>query len=245
MNLLILETSYHFDDETFELSQSQSRHVLEVLRSAPGSVLRIGLENYGFSRAQIESVNSGRVRLSRIEEWSPPDEPRIRPRLILALPRPKAFRRLLRHAVVLGYKEIHFCHSYRVEKSYWSTPWIEPQEVRKEVLWGLQQAVDVITPNVAFHRFFKPFFEDEVSGWIQKGLQAVCAHPYATGWTPASGRVDVLALGPEGGWIDFELRLMESIGFETASFSKRILSCESALPYIDGHLQALSGNPNV
>lgn len=42
--------------------------------------------------------------------------------LIVALPRPKVLRRLIMDAVTMGVQQMILIHSYRVDKSYWQTP---------------------------------------------------------------------------------------------------------------------------
>jgi RsmE family RNA methyltransferase len=53
------------------------------------------------------------------------------------------------------------------------------------------------------------------------------------------GRV-ALAIGPEGGWVDFELTLLAARGFVPFSLGERILRVEVAVPYALGQLKALS-----
>ena len=64
----------------------------------------------------------------------------------------------------------------------------------------------------------------------------VVAHPYAQGKeTPGQsalcagpGRV-LVAVGPEGGWTDDEVALLESHGFERLSLGPRILRTDTAV----------------
>ncbi len=220
-------------EELIELSGSQALHVQSVLKSKVGERLRLGLKNYGTAEAEVAAVEPNRVVLKRLGPWREASRP-TSPILVMALPRPKVFRRLLRHAVILGYKDIHFCHSYRVEKSYWSSPLLSDEGVNTEIDLGLELAQDVFTPKVTFHRYFKPFAEDTLSKWISSETLSICAHPYAKKWERGDKEISLLALGPEGGWIDFELKLFESLGVQILGFSQRILSCETALPFISG-----------
>ncbi len=62
--------------------------------------------------------------------------------LIVALPRPKVLRRLIMDSVTLGVERISLIHSYRVDKSYWQTPFL--QQIDNYVTLGLEQAGDTI-----------------------------------------------------------------------------------------------------
>ena len=47
----------------------------------------------------------------------------------------------------------------------------------------------------------------------------------------------MVAIGPEGGWIPFELDLLEARGFVPFSLGSRILRVDVAVPYILAQLQ--------
>ena len=76
--------------------------------------------------------------------------------LVLALPRPKMLRRILRNVAELGVAELHLINSFRVEKSYWQSPVLGESSVENYLMQGLEQARDTILPEVSCHRRFKP-----------------------------------------------------------------------------------------
>ncbi len=47
----------------------------------------------------------------------------------------------------------------------------------------------------------------------------------------------MLAVGPEGGWIPFELDLLEAYGFHPFGLGPRILRVETAIPFAYGQVQ--------
>ena len=60
------------------------------------------------------------------------------------------------------------------------------------------------------------------------------AHPPAPQVAPnLAGRATV-AIGPEGGWVPFEIQLLEQHGFTLFSLGPRPLRVEVALPYALG-----------
>jgi RsmE family RNA methyltransferase len=101
---------------------------------------------------------------------------------------------------------------------------------------GLEQACDTVLPAVEIRKRFKPFVEDEVPEII-RGTRPLAAHPYAESSCPrhVNGPV-TLAIGPEGGFIPYEIQLLQKQGFEAVSAGKRILRVEHALPAIIGRL---------
>ena len=80
--------------------------------------------------------------------------------LVLALPRPKMLRRILRTVGECGVRELHLINSYKVEKSFWQSPLLVEHTMRDYLLQGLEQASDTIVPEVQLHTRFKPFAED-------------------------------------------------------------------------------------
>lgn len=225
--------------DEFLVDQRVSNHLTQVLKVKEGQNLKVGCRDVGVSSAKVTRIFKDQVSLKLNQLWSP-QLLSPRPKLILGLPRPKSFRRMLRQSVVLGFKEIHFSHSFRVEKSYWQTPYLKSEKVEEEIILGLEQAEDVHWPKIYFHKRFKIFFEDQVSLWINKNSVAICAHPEGESFdTTETKSVNTLALGPEGGWIQYELDLMNEIGLQRTSFSKRTLTSEAALPFISGRLQIM------
>ena len=62
----------------------------------------------------------------------------------------------------MGVKKLVLLGSYRVEKSYFGSPFLEASAIRAELVLGLEQGRDTILPDVSLRQFFKPFVEDEL-----------------------------------------------------------------------------------
>jgi RsmE family RNA methyltransferase len=163
----------------------------------------------------------------RLDQAPPPSLPLT---LLLALPRPKVLRRLLRSATTLGIKKIILLNTSRVEKSYWQTPFLADVAVQEQLVLGLEQARDTVLPEILLRPLFKPFVEDELPGLIAGTLPLV-AHPSASEPCPRDlHRAVTLAIGPEGGFIPYEIDKLVSSGFMPISIGDRILSTETAVP---------------
>jgi len=150
--------------------------------------------------------------------------------LVLALPRPKVLKRTLKHITVLGVKKIYLINSFRVDKSYWQTPFLQQDSIRKIFLDSLEQACDTVLPELFLRPLFKPFVEDELPELIKNTVPLV-AHPgTGSGAIDISGKHITLAIGPEGGFIPYEIEKLKVCGFKEFNFGQRILPVETAVP---------------
>jgi RsmE family RNA methyltransferase len=173
-----------------------------------------------------------------------PPPPKVGLSLLLALPRPKALKKVLAAVASMGVQRLVLCNAARVEKSYFDSKVLK-EELTAHLQAGLEQAQDTVPPEVQVETRFRPFVEDKQKGVFGKALRCL-AHPVAK---PASealafGGPDeqaVLAIGPEGGWVPFELELLQAAGFTPFSLGPRTLRVEVAVPYAMGVLTALRG----
>ena len=155
--------------------------------------------------------------------------------LIVAMPRPKVLRRLVMDAVTLGVEKIILLHSYRVDKSYWQTPFL--QQLDQYVTLGLEQAGDTIAPKVEIYKRFKPFVEDILPSLISANCPAYVAHPYSDAKMPfAIQHSCTIVIGPEGGFIPYEIDLLVKNGCQAMSLGSRIIRTETVIPYVLGRL---------
>ena len=236
MNLLLLEQSDFIDHNIVEICGERLQHINLVLSSKTGDTLTAGLINGMMGKATITTINEFSATLT-VELDQPPPEA-LPLTVILALPRPKMLRRILRNVAELGIKELYLINSYRVEKSYWQTPLLETETIRKHLLEGLSQARDTVLPTVYLKNRFKPFVEDELPALIA-GKTAYVAHPYNSNALPQPDHDQkVIAIGPEGGFIDYEVNLLKQQGMITISMGERIYRVENALTLLTAGLCA-------
>jgi RsmE family RNA methyltransferase len=136
----------------------------------------------------------------------------------------------------MGIREIDLINSWRVEKSYWESPRLSDENLRFQSILGLEQAGDTILPTIRLHRLFKPFVCGELPE-IAAGRMALLAHPGSAQEVPRHIKQPVvLAIGPEGGFIEREAETFQQIGFTPVNLGERILRVETALPYLIGRL---------
>jgi RsmE family RNA methyltransferase len=234
MNLLLLEPGDFIDATTACVAGRRYRHLLEVLKTAPGQRLRVGLLDGGLGYAEILRQDERQALLQVALTEPPPPPPHIT--LLLALPRPKVVRRLLQGLTSFGIKRIILFNSARVDKSYWQTPFLGTEAIREQLLLGLEQARDTILPEVLLRPRFRPFVEDELPALVQGSLPLV-AHPGTPHPCPSAAETPVtLAIGPEGGFVPFEIDLLVAHEFQPVHLGVRALRVETAVSALLGRL---------
>lgn len=234
MNLLLLEDSDVVAPGEAVLTGRRLRHVREVHRAEVGQSLRVGLLGGAMGQGQIVALEAEQLRVQFTLEQPPPAKLPLT--LLLALPRPKMLRRTLQAVATLGVQRLVLLNSYRVEKSFWETPFLQPEAVRQELLLGLEQARDTVLPEVWLEKRFKPFVEDRLPA-LAAGTLGLVAHPGTAQPCPvALNAPATLAIGPEGGFIPYEVELLQRQGMQAVHLGPRILRVETAVVALLGRL---------
>ena len=229
MNLVIFTREENHRGRVI-LRGRRAEHICRVLKKEKGDQLRVGELNGRLGTGIVMSADTEQVV---IQVQLDRDPPAVMPlELILALPRPIMLERILKQATVMGVERLHLIRARRVEKSYFHSPALGPERVRKRLIEGLEQAGDTRLPQVLIHDRFKPFVEDVVPTLNGTGL---LAHPDTPATLPAladrvarSDRI-LLAVGPEGGWSDYECAAFAGQGFTAFSLGQRILHVDTAV----------------
>ena len=236
MNCILLEPSELSGDDgqTVRLTGRRMEHVTTVCRCGVGAALKVGVIGGNIGTGTITRMDVSSMDL-KVDLGEPPPAP-LPLTLVLALPRPKSLRKAIEAASSLGVKRLFIMESWRVEKSYWTSPVLAPGSLRKHLLLGLEQARDTVLPEIELRRRFKPFVEDELPG-IVRGKTALVAHPYEAQVCPFSiAGPAVLVIGPEGGFIPYEVDLLKQAGCTPVTIGQRILRVEVAVAAIVGRL---------
>ncbi|MDP1519836.1 16S rRNA (uracil(1498)-N(3))-methyltransferase [Porticoccus litoralis] len=234
MNLLLLEPGDFIDENRVQLQGRRLQHMQDVHGVTTGDTLKAGVLNGSMGTARILQLSQTLAELEVSLDKAPP--PPLPITLLLALPRPKMLRRVLQTVATMGVKQLYLINSWRVEKSYWQSPFLSEHAIREQLLLGLEQGCDTLLPEVHIRQRFKPFVEDELPGLVA-GNMALVAHPSGEMPCPTSVQDNlVLALGPEGGFIDYEIQKFQETGFDAVTLGARILRVETAIPAILGRL---------
>jgi RsmE family RNA methyltransferase len=234
VNLLLFGPRDRCGDGQVRITGRRLQHLHEVLTASAGDTLRVGEINGLCGSGRILDIDKDQALLAVELDLAPP--PKLPLCLVLALPRPKMLRRIIRTAAELGIGELHLINSYRVEKSYWQTPALQEQTLRAYLLQGLEQARDTVLPELHCHRRFKPFVEDTLPGLVS-GRLPLLAHPGDHKPCPrALTQPTLMVIGPEGGFIPYEVDKLQEAGCTAVTLGQRILRVETALTAVVGRL---------
>jgi RsmE family RNA methyltransferase len=240
MNLILIKPTDFISENLAEISDFRFEHIKNVLKAQSGASLKVGLLNEKIGVGKLVQIGDKSVSIATCFDKEPPAaNPTI---LFCALPRPKVFRRVLLNAVCFGVKEIHFFQAFKVEKSYWQSPFLSQKSLDEIVENALMQAVDTILPKICFHKSFKVLVED-VFAPKAKEFPCVVFHPIDVGAyciRPNNGAVVQgvcntplrqrgVVIGPEGGFTDYEIEMFLKNNAQTASLGVRILRVEQAV----------------
>ena len=241
MNLLLLLDEDFLPDGTARLTGRRAQHAREVLRAEPGETLRVG--RLGGLTGTGEVLENTTACLHLRVTFTDPSAARAGVDLLLAIPRPKALKKVLPAVASLG-----------VDRVVLSTP----------PAWRRATSTPRCSP---------PTSSGSCSsrGWSRPGTRAsrrcssasASAPSWRTSWTPVFGpkhfacsptrpRASLCTAtgvarrpgwcwpsGPDGGWVPFEAELLEAHGFHPFSLGPRILRVETAVPVLLGQVALL------
>lgn len=214
----------------------RAEHVMNVLHGEVGQILKTG-EIGGFIGTGVitgitrppSSVSSPEITVACSH-----NKRSLRPwvDLILAPPRPRVMKRLLPQLATMGVGRIFLVGAKKVEKDFWGATLLKPENYRPLLVDGLMQAGTSILPTLETRRNFRKFVKEELDTlWPE--AKRIVAHPYDGNRTieqpeRSNNRAILLAVGPEGGWTDEEVTLLEEHGFARYSLGSRILRTDTA-----------------
>ncbi|WKN21416.1 16S rRNA (uracil(1498)-N(3))-methyltransferase [Azotobacter vinelandii] len=227
MNLLLLDDADFVGADRAILRDRRLRHLREVHRAEAGDSLRVGRLGGAMGEGRLLRLEAAEAELQVVFDSPPPAKLPLT--LLLALPRPKMLKRVLQTVAAMGVPRLVLLNSYRVEKSFWQTPFLEAQAIREQLLLGLEQARDTVLPEVLVEKRFKPFVEDHLPQ-LAAGTLGLLGHPGDYPPCPrAVERPVTLAIGPEGGWIPYEVDKLQAAGLAPVQLGERILRVETAV----------------
>ena len=243
MNRILFETD-EIVNGVATFGGERAAHVMNVLHGEVGQILKTGEIDGSIGTSEIISTSGEADSCPLLKVRCNHTENSLQPwiDLILAPPRPRVMKRLLPQLATMGVGRIFLVGAKKVEKDFWGATLLKPENYRPLLIDGLMQAGTSILPTLETRRNFRKFVREELDGlWPE--AKRIVAHPYTvpsassptgadTGRLSSAGRRDgdgtVLAIGPEGGWTDEEVALLEEHGFARYSLGSRILRTDTA-----------------
>ncbi len=228
MNLILLDPS-EVDGHHARITDARRlTHLHEVHRANEGDRLTVGIQGGAMGKATLTELNKTQA-LFALEDINEPPPPALPVHLVLALPRPRMLARTLEHVTALGVKDITLLHTKRVEKSYWQSPELRPEKIHQHLILGLEQARDTQLPNVTLCKGFRPFMEEQLPALLTE-RRGLVAHPGMENACPRGiDEPTLLLVGPEGGFIPWEVEQLLAAGCEGMHLGPRILRVETAV----------------
>jgi len=253
MNLIILTEKDSRGAGRYAVSDSRAEHIRSILKLSTGDTVEIGMLDGPVGIATIESIDFSSVTLTVEEtQLAPQSFPSID--IICAVPRPQTLKKVLLTSAMMGVRNLHLVRANRTEKSYLQSPLMSAEQQEPFLLEGLSQGKRTHIPQVTLHPLFRPFVEDTWPSVMSRDypdniddLDKVANTDNADN-TPTLLLADmdtttpmsvitalrsaaqvVVAIGPEGGWIDYEVEHFTRLGFIPFCLGPWVLRVENAL----------------
>jgi 16S rRNA (uracil1498-N3)-methyltransferase len=245
MNLILFEASEvetsSPDGFSVTLPSTDRRfiHCTTVLHVDTESVVRAGVIGGSMYDAQVVVLTDTVIGFRFSEKSVRPPRPLsdMNISLILALPRPKVLGRLWPVFAQLGFRRVILIRAERVESAYFGSHFMHEENYRPLLVKGLEQAsVSTRLPEISFEkRPLEVFLEKRLeTAFPAESTNRFICHPEDENDVGSDGGVDreketVIALGPEGGWLDYEIDMMKQKGFVPVTCSSRVFTTDVAL----------------
>jgi 16S rRNA (uracil1498-N3)-methyltransferase len=228
VNLLLVEPAEVVDGRiALRDSDRRVHHLRSVLGVTVGSRIRAGIVGGNVGSAEVVADGDGIV-LALDASTSP--RAILPVQLVLAMPRPKVLTRVIESAAAFGVERIDLTNAWRVDKSYLHSPRVDPDALALAARFGAEQGATTHVPPIEVHLRLMPLLDR----WTGSGSPGpdlrLIAHPGAPPIERAYRRGPVvLAIGPEGGWIEREVETFCERGFLPVSLGAAILRVEGAV----------------
>ena len=235
MNLLLVAPSEIAADGTCTLADRRAQHLRDVLGVRAGQQVRAGVLGGGLGTAEVLADDGGAIAL-RLAITQPAPPP-LDVELVLAVPRPKVIARVVETCAAFAVRRIDLTNAWRVDKSYLRSPRLAEEALHAAARLGAEQGATTHLPELAVHDRLMALLDARFASPAPRRL---VAHPGAPPLERAlDGTPAVLAIGPEGGWIQRELDTFVARGFAPVSLGAPILRVEAAVAAALGQLLLL------
>lgn len=239
MNRILIAPDEIHPDGTVWLRDARAEHLKTFLHAEPGRKVKAGILNGEIGTAEVLTVTPDGVSLR-------PDcrEAALAPwfDLVLAVPRPRAMKRLWAQVAAMGVRWIYLVNAEKVEKSYFSSHCLKPENYRPLLIDGLMQAGTTAIPEVTILQRLHAL--PDILAAASPHAPRLIAHPgmSARPTLPPSAEagLPVLAVGPDGGWTDAECTFFFENGFQPFALGQRPLRTDTACIALIAVLQSLT-----
>lgn len=151
--------------------------------------------------------------------------------MILGTPRPTMVKSIGKVSATMGVDQILYVKSERVDKSYFQSKTLSPEQMKKDFIHGAEQGVIRQIPSVELYPndTLQYFIENKWTAWEEKYreerpvVKLIAEPKVADNLIRATfdalkeqkrkeiSPMFVLAIGPEGGWIPSEVEMFKKV----------------------------------
>jgi RsmE family RNA methyltransferase len=233
VNLLLVDPD-EIENDVVVVGDRRAEHLRTVLGASVGSQLRAGIVGGGTGTADViaATAETFSLRLAITGDVSAP----LPVEVILAVPRPKVLTRTIEALASFAVERVTLTNAWRVDKSYLSSPRLEPAALAHAARLGAEQGVTTHVPRILLYRRLMELLDTR---FAKPGDDLrIIAHPTGAPMERVVGGDPfvTLAIGPEGGWIERELETFVARGFVPVSLGAPILRVETAVAAALGQL---------
>lgn len=204
------------------LQDMRAQHVLRILKIPPSGSFRMGVLNEGKGIATLHGADAQFLSFSYHQEEKP--ENLLPVTLLLGATRPIVLSRILRDAAAFGVQRFLITHTENSEKSYLQSRLWHNEQYKQSIYEGLALARGVTMPSV--QRCFS----------LGKALEQVSSSCRVLAEESAKDKLSqlqyslpfTLAVGPERGFTEEEIKFLQTHGFAGGRMGNRILRSETA-----------------
>ncbi len=231
MNIILLTEQDKTTENVYVVKDNRAEHINKILKSQKGDIVEIGILNGKTGTAKITEITDKKVKLKLLNiKETKTLEPIVD--IICALPRPQTLKKVLNTIATMGVNNLYLIRSAKVEKSFYQSTLLKNENYTKYLLEGLSQGKRTKPPEVSIHKKFKLFFENNFTKENEnktKLLADTGTDKFLNKLKIENKKHYIIAIGPEGGWTDYEIAFMKKYGFITFKLSQNILRVETAV----------------
>ncbi len=154
--------------------------------------------------------------------------------LIVSVCRPQTNKKILHIATSLGVKEVSFIRGENIPKSYLQSTSLSEENIKQECLLAMEQTGDTIFPDIKIYSSIYSYFHTkDFSNKTCLVADTICEEKIKTS---DFLKINCIAIGPESGWSENELKFFHSKSFKSIGLGDRILRVEVATTYFLGKI---------
>mgnify|MGYP006284342777 CR=1 FL=1 len=250
MNSLIILPDEVREGAIATLIGARARYAVATHRVREGEILKVGVIDGMRGEGRVTSVSTDEVRIAL--NLTEPARAPLPVSLIVGVSRPQTVKKVIQSAVMFGVSALHFVRSEKGEKSYLQSHSLDEDQVEEETIKAMEQVWDSRKPEIIVHRAFSHFIENKLSMVVDatrnvagaEEIVKLVAHPGGASLTcndalRVGSAGNVIAIGPERGWSDEEVRVLEGAGFQRTGLGDRVVRVELALVFLLGQVALL------